>query len=125
VIARWWSRFGRIRLAILDESGRLYCAMRGSSPCEVRDGLKVTTVLLGQASLVRRVHRPFIRRDPDRAVASRASQPGYTGVHENLVPSLGMHRPLTGPGRLPPSLVCRSVLLSVSTVVGEGGELDH
>ena len=79
MIARCWSRFGRIRLAILDESGRLYCAMRGSSPCEVRDGLKVTTVLLGQASLVRRVHRPFIRRDPDRAVASRASQPGTPG----------------------------------------------
>jgi len=54
--------------------------------------LKVTTVLLGQASLVRRVHRPFIRRDPDRAVASRASQPGYTGVHEASAPSLGMHR---------------------------------
>jgi hypothetical protein len=49
VIARWWIAVRRIRLAILDEPGRLYCAIRGSSPCDVPDGLKVPTGSRGQA----------------------------------------------------------------------------
>jgi hypothetical protein len=49
VIARWRIAVRRIRLAILDEPGRLYCATRVSSPCDVPDGLKVPTGSLGQA----------------------------------------------------------------------------